>query len=372
MKLFYLTNGESIHDQRFIQKFKEKDYDTTLVSYSNRTIPIDYHGIRVIHYHPVPDWFPFSTYLNYFPFGLLHLRKLLRKEHPDIIHAGWVQHYGLISALSGFHPLLIIPWGSDIMVEPQKSFLHRIITRFVLRNADMIACDAQFVKHELITIIGYSRDIEVFPWGIDLNLFKSNHEDGIDLRERLGWKDKKVLIMTRLFYPVYGIEYFLEAVLRMVGKFPDVRIILCGNGPLNDKYNKYIKDHLLGKYFYFAGNVPNDKLSEYYNAADVYVSSSLSDGTSLSLLEAMACGLPVVVTDVPAILEWIKDGENGFVVPREDSKVLSGRLLQLLQDETKQKEFGNKNIKIAKERADWNKNFEKLARIYEFLEKNKK
>ena len=372
MKLYYLTNGESIHDQRFMQKLIEKGYDITLISYSNVTTPINFQGIRIIHHHPVPNWFLFSTYLNYFPFGFLHLRKLLKNEPPDIMHAGWVQHYGLFSALSGFHPLLIMPWGSDIMIEPQKSFLHRLITKFALRAADMIACDAQFVKQEIIKILGYSRDVVVFPCGIDLNKFKSKPENGYDIRKKMRWENKKILLMTRNFKPVYGIEYFLQALPEVIEKYPDVRAILCGEGVLEPKLKEIVSQNNIRRYVFFAGNVPNDDLPKYYNAADIYVSTSLSDGTSLSLLEAMACGLPTVVTDVPANMEWVVDGENGFVVPRKDSKVLAQKLIQLLQDEMMQREFGYRNEEIAKERADWNKNFEKLVDMYELIERNKK
>jgi glycosyltransferase involved in cell wall biosynthesis len=159
-------------------------------------------------------------------------------------------------------------------------------------------------------------------------------------------------------------EYFLKSLPSLIKAVPNVRIILCGDDPLRNKFERFVKNCGIEDRVHFAGFVDNDGLPKYYNSADIYVSTSLSDGTSLSLLEAMASGLPVVVTDVPAIKEWVQDGKNGFVVPRRDSKTLAKKIVQLLQDETRQKEFGDKNIKIAKERADGDKNFEKLERIY--------
>lgn len=367
MKLYYLTNGESVHDQRFMYKLIEKGYDITLISYSSRITPTGFQGIRIIHHHPVPDWFPFSTYLNYFPFGFLHLRKLLKDEPPDILHAGWVQHYGFISALCRFHPLLIMPWGSDIMIEPRKSFLHRLITRYALRGSDGIACDAEFVKKEITEISDYSADkIIVFPMGIELNRFNPQM-DGTEIRDRLGWEDKTILIMARNFKPVYGIEYFLHALPHVLEVCPDTRVILCGGGELEPKLREIVRQKNLEEYVHFAGSVANTDLPSYYNAADIYVSTSLSDGTSLALLEAMACGLPTVVTDVPAIMEWVVDGENGLVVPRGDFAILAEKLIRLLQDEAMQRDFSSRNLKIAKERADWDKNFEKLVGMYETL-----
>ena len=94
------------------------------------------------------------------------------------------------------------------------------------------------------------------------------------------------------------------------------------------------------------------------------MSTSKSDVSSLSLLEAMACGLPMVVSDVPAICEWVKDGENGYVVPRNKVNPISEKILKLFNDLNTARKMGEINLQIAKERADWNKNFLKLERIY--------
>ncbi len=368
MKIFYLTNGESVHDERFLKKMIEQGYEIYLISYSKDKIPKDIPGLKkVIHKPLVPSFLPFSIYFNYFPFGFLHLKYSIWKYKPDILHAGWVQHYGFISALSGFHPYVIIPWGSDILIEPHKSILHRLLTKYSLNRADMISCDAEFVKDEIVRLSGYPEEkIVVFPQGIDQKKFNIN-VDGREIREKLGWMDKKILIMARTFKPVYGIEFFLQAMTEVIKKIPDVRVLMCGDGPLRDKFNEFVAKNSLSEYIHFPGNVKNDDLPKYYNAADIYVSSSLSDGTSLALLESMACGLPSVVTDVPAILEWVKDGENGFIVPRKNSKVLAEKLIELLNDDDMRKEFGRKNLMIAKERANWDDNFMKLVYIYDKL-----
>lgn len=368
MKIFYLTNGESVHDERFLKKMIEQGYEIYLISYSKDKIPKEIPGLKkVIHKSLVPSFIPFSIYLNYFPFGFCHLKYLLWKHKPDILHAGWVQHYGFISALSCFHPLVIIPWGSDILIEPHKSILHRLLTKYSLNRADMISCDAEFVKDEIVRISGYPEEkIVVFPQGIDQKKFNKD-VDGKRIREKLGWMDKKILIMARTFKPVYGIEYFLQAMTEVVKKVPEVRVLMCGDGPLKDEFFDFAAKNSLTEYINFEGMVDNDDLPKYYNAADIYVSSSLSDGTSLALLESMACGLPCVVTDVPAILEWVKDGENGFVVPRKDSKILAERLIELLRNDDMRKVFGLKNFAIAKERANWDENFMKLVDIYNKL-----
>lgn len=91
------------------------------------------------------------------------------------------------------------------------------------------------------------------------------------------------------------------------------------------------------------------------------------DGTSTSLLEAMACGLPVVVTDIPSIMEWVEEGYNGYLVPRRDSVSLAAKIVQLLRDEKMQERMGRRNLRIAQVKADWDRNFEKLEEMYQLL-----
>jgi len=112
------------------------------------------------------------------------------------------------------------------------------------------------------------------------------------------------------------------------------------------------------------GRVPNTQLPAILNCADVYVSTSLSDGTSLSLLEALACGLGIIVTDVPAIKEWVSE-DNGILVRIKDIQGIITALEKYYADPGLAKKHGEKNIQIANDRADWNKNYEKLNLIYE-------
>lgn len=108
-------------------------------------------------------------------------------------------------------------------------------------------------------------------------------------------------------------------------------------------------------------------MPDYLNAADVYVSTSLSDGTSLSLLEAMACALPVVVTEIPSNKEWVINGQNGFLAPPKNPNEVSKRVLTVLKNSNIREEMGQRNLSIAKDKADWIKNVDKLERIYESL-----
>jgi glycosyltransferase involved in cell wall biosynthesis len=159
----------------------------------------------------------------------------------------------------------------------------------------------------------------------------------------------------------------MRAIPKVLKEVPNAMFLFCGSGPLENEMIETARNYGISSHVYFAGNVANEELPRFLNSADIYVSGSLYDGTSVSLLEAMACGLPVVVTDVPAILEWVQDGKNGSVVPRRDSSTLARRIVELANDSTLRKTFSRENLAIAKKRADWEKNLDILENIYRRL-----
>lgn len=229
----------------------------------------------------------------------------------------------------------------------------------------MIICDSKQFKKVVIRDCGYEEgNIEILPWGIELDIF---HPGDSGYRAAYGWEDKEVLIMNCGFAPVYGISYFIEALPKVLQKEPDTRVFLLGEGPLGDELRRLVSKNNLIDIVKFIGLVPSSEVVKYLNASDIYVSTSLSDGSSLSLLETMACKLPVVVTDVLAIMEWVRDGFNGFVAPRRDVDSIAQKIVTLLRDKEMRRKMGERNFQIAQEKADWEKNFGKIEKMYQKL-----
>src|SRR5262249_26000514 len=225
---------------------------------------------------------------------------------------------GLIAALTRFRPWLLMPWGSDVQVMPYQSHGRRIAARYILHQPDMITCDCQAVKDAIIRLSGYSADrIVIAPWGVDLHQFRPTNQFS-SIRSQLGSERSKILIVTRQLKSFYGIEYLISAMPLILAAEPQVRLVVCGDGPLETTLRNIVAQLHLESVVHFAGFVANHLLPGYLNAADIYVSPSLEDGSSLSLMEAMACGLPSVVTNIPAVLEWVKHGHNGYVVAKRD------------------------------------------------------
>jgi glycosyltransferase involved in cell wall biosynthesis len=360
MKICYVCKGQSLNDEKFLKYLVSRGYDIYVISYFSRK-PIYTDGIK-LHHIPAPN--PLLEFLT----GCILTPLLIRKIKPDIVHGNYLLTYGFYSALANYHPLLQMAWGSDIFLAPRQNLIYRSIVKYSLKKADLVTVDCQIGK-QVIGDLGYPKEkVNVFPWGIDFKKFNPEI-DSKNLRSLLQWEDKIVIICTRKHEPVYGLEYLVKAIPYVISKYDQARFLFVGSGPLTSHLKKMVNDLSIEKYVKFTGWIPNEELPKYLAASDLYVSSSLSDGTSVCLLEALASGLPVVVTDVDAVLEWVTDGENGLVVPKKNPAALAGAICTLLEDNNLREIFGRRNYKIAIDRASWDDNVKILEGMYQSLAK---
>jgi glycosyltransferase involved in cell wall biosynthesis len=286
---------------------------------------------------------------------LMAVALLIRTLRPSIVVGNWItRDSGLYCALVGYHPFLAVAWGSDILVEARRWLILRMFARFTLKVADGVIVDSEVQRQAILSMGCRSSKIYCFPWGIDLNLFRPERTKG--LREELGWLHDKIVVSTRRHLPIYGIEYLIRAMPLVLARMNDVKLLVIGEGPLLEYHKSLAKRLGIENQVKFLGNVENHKLPAILNAGDVYVSTSFSDGSSASLMEAMACGLPVVVTKIAANEEWVVHGENGFLVKPGDSVTLADYVIKVLQDERLRLLMGEANLKVAKKRADWEVN----------------
>lgn len=359
MKICYVNKGISVHDQKFLKYFANEDeFDVHLLSYYGKKLP-DIDGLT-IHQIPIP------TPELAFPIACIMTPILIRKLKPDIVIGNYLLTYGFYVALAHYHPLLQIAWGSDVLIDPTKNRVYRQIVKYSLKHADLVTVDCEIGKKAIVKLGYPAENIVVVPCGVDFNKFNLQ-VNGENIRKKLDWQDNHIAVCTRQHRPVYGMEYLIKSIPHVIKREPTVRFLLIGSGPLTDDLKQLVNNLKIEKYVKFTGMIPNEELPKYLAASDIYVSSSLSDGTSVCLLEAMALGLPVVVTNVDANLEWITNGENGLVVPKKNPDALAKAICMLLEDDNLRKTFGRRNYKIAKDRASWKEYVKILEEMYHIL-----
>ena len=297
---------------------------------------------------------------NDFPALLADLRKVIRRVQPDVIHAGPVQSAAFLAALSGFKPLVTMSWGSDMLLEAD---VLKFPTRYTLKRTTVLAADCMAVQNKAAEFGFPAERVVLFPWGVDLAHFKPGN--GEPHRAELGWEDAFTLLSLRSWEPLYGVDVVVRAFIRAAQQVPDLRMFLLGGGSQAPQLRKALMDAGLIERVVFGGQVGFANLLKYYRAADLYISASHSDGSSVSLMEALACGLPALVSDIPGNKEWITPGREGWLFKDGDDAELAEGIVRAANQRRELGPMRSAARALAEQRADWSKNFPKLLEAYD-------
>ncbi len=362
MRVLYFTRSFSPHDLRFLSALARTHHVVYYLpllqerwDQAKSELPSNVHVIEPLHRLSVLRWWQLPVLAR-------QLRECLKRIKPDLVHVGPIHLGAALAAFSGFHPIVSMSWGSDLLWstrDPRVAF----ITRYTLARSDAFVGDCQAVKKAAIAY-GMNEDrIVIFPWGVDLNHFSPNGSG--EIRERLGWENEFILISTRNFEPLYGVDLIIKAFIQLAPNFSKLRLILLGDGSQREVFNSWLDEEGLLARVHFAGVIDRERLPEHYRSANVYISASRSDGSSVSLMEALACGIPALVSDIAGNCEWVEPGLNGWRFNDGDVVSLVRTLRIVLEQPERLRDFGIAARTIAESRANWQDNFPKLLGAYQ-------
>lgn len=380
--ILFLTNAypdfESSYHGIFIKKMavllKDEGYKISVVTpkiYKGSLYFENQNGIKVyrfpflsgnkllIEYNRIPY---LRMFLYYFTGFFLTIYVFL-KHQCQLIHAHWAIPTGLIGVLAGFllrKPFLVTIHGSDFRMAMSGSSILRRVFLYVCKKAKRITCVSEFQKKEMEESGIEGVKISVFPMGIEENFLETGKN-----RERTSESQPVTIISNRNLLPIYNISLLIRAIPIVLREEPVTKFLFAGEGPDREKLERETKNLNVDKAVQFIGRVPHEEMANLLARADIYISTSLYDGTSVSLLEAMASGAFPIVTDIPPNREWISDGENGFLIPIEDEATLAMRIIEAIRKKEFLAEARKKNRKIIEERALWKENVRKTVEIYE-------
>ncbi len=293
------------------------------------------------------------------------LHRVIHKVKPDLVHAGPIQRPAFLAALAGFHPMVSMSWGYDLLLDANRNPFWRWVTRFTLQHSDAFIGDCDTIRNLAIAHGMRPDRIVTFPWGIDLEHFNvKTFERSPALT--LGGSNVKTfsLLSTRNFEPIYGIDVIARAFVIAARQRPELQLTQLGQGSQWAAVRQIL---LVGGVFervQFPGLVSFADLPGYHRRANLYVGASHSDGTSISLLEAFATGTPAIVPDIPGNREWVTPGENGWLFRDGDAQALASAILRAIDVQAQLPEMGRKAHLLAESRADWEKNFPLMESAY--------
>jgi len=364
MRLCYLADAESIHVQRWARYFADSGHDVHIISYRSPNNYLIQSGS--LNLHVIRRILPHIKVVSIVVNGLsvfAQVRMLIREIRPDILHAHSAGDYALIGALMGFHPFVVTVWGSDILKIPKNRTLR---TRsYALKKADLVTCDGEHIMQPIEQMGVTPQKIRLIYFGVDTTKFSPARKSE-NLRAELGIYDSPTVVSLRNLEPLYDVKSLIESVPLVLKEIPESQFVIAGRGSEERRLRELVKSLGVSKSVKFVGFIPNDQLPQYLTSMDVYVSTSLSDaGIAVSTAEAMACGLPVIVTDFGDNRKWVKDGVNGFVIPLRDPDSLAEKIVYLLKKENVRARFGKINRKMVEEKYNYHKEMKKMESVYE-------
>jgi len=344
VRIAFLADASLTHTQRWVDTFARRGHDCLLLS-----LELGEGGACPTEHLPARTWLP--RFLRYTSnIGAAAAR--LRAFRPDIVNAHFLPNYGWMAARLGARPLVLTTLGSDILLVPRKTPLHRWRTRYVLARCDRVTADAEMLARAVARFGFPAERILVVPFGIERQRFATTNVRPVA---------PIVVLSTRRLEPVYDVETLLRAVETLQPELrQQLQVRVAGNGSQAELLQRRVLDPPVR----FLGWLAPQDLDREIRDAHVYVSTARSDSTSVSLLEAMAAGCFPVVTDIAGNREWIRHEENGLLFPCGNAEALARCLARACAEAALRERADPINRALVDERACWERNMESVEALF--------
>ena len=376
MRILYFSKNYTPHDHRFVSSLSKTKHEVFYLKLEanqrqveDRPVPSNIQqilwagGRREFRWRDVPRL-------------TFDLRRLTREIKPDLIHAGPIQNCAFIAALSGFRPILTMCWGYDLVQDADRNSWMKWVTRYTLKRSAYFVSDAQFTRDKAVALGMNPETTTIFPWGVDIEHFHPKKVESVALTGEAVSKGRQkkatsanrksfTLFCNRTWEEIYGVDVLAKAFVKVAAVNPDIDLVLLGGGSQGAYIRQILMRAGVMERVHFGGQVAYNELPRWYQMADIYVSPSHVDGSSVSLMEALACGVPCLVSDIPGNKEWIVEGENGWLFRDGDPDHLAERISWAIKIRRDLKKISESARKTAEERANWKRNFGKLLEAYE-------
>jgi len=277
--------------------------------------------------------------------GISQLIKFLKQEKIDIVHTHLYKANtpGRIAAILARVPIII---ANEHSVDFWKTGGQRAIDKFLSKFTDKIIVVSEAVKEFCTQEVGLPKDkVTVLYNGVDLQKFLPEVDINKKKEELNLPSDSKVVGIIGRLQQIKGHQFFLKAAKIVSGEFPSACFLVIGEGSLRDELEEMADKLNLGDKVIFTGQ--RDDVPQILPLLDVSVLSSLREGFSITILESMASGIPVVATDVGGNRELVEEGKTGHLVPARDTESLAGAMIRILKDES----LAKRMVERARERV---------------------
>lgn len=348
-KIVIIGPGNNVHIQRWLIALRERDLNVSLIA----TTPVS----------PLLSWFPhyaiptatagmtpmqrIVTLLH----GWARVPALARSLKPDLAHLHSLPTPAAVPFARRVGPLVASPWGSDVVQrDRRKARLYPAL----LRHAAQITATSRYLADVTARYFDRSCSIAIVPFGVDPDRFRP--ATASPSRLRVG--------TLRHLERNYGLDVLLDAWPIVLRAQPHVELVIGGGGSLERELRAQAAQLGIERHVRWLGRLDHDAVPRFLQSLTVFAMPSRAESFGVAALEAQACGLPVIASDVGGLPDVVRDGITGALVPPEDPSALARALIDLLAEPQRQRAWGAAGRTWVIERYTWDDSVDRMMAVY--------
>ena len=357
LRVLILADINSPHTQKWVLGLSKNNIEIGIFSFNHSkqnwfANHPNVHCLRQSKKRQNNSWLSKLEYIFLLPQLLINIKRF----KPNIVHAHYASSYGFLAALSFFKPMVVSVWGSDILQFPKKGLLQKLILNFVLLRAKKICATSSILQREVAL---YSdKPCEVIPFGIDLQNFYSFNE----------YKHPSVFTIgcIKNLERIYNIDKVIEAfsLLRLKYPYQKFHLKIIGEGTEEKKLRALTEQLNLSKLIEFTGKIEHEHIPEYLHQLNVLVNVSEYESFGVSVAEAMACKIPVIVSAHEGFKDLVPNDEYAIIVKIIDAQNVFKALEEYFINEEKREEIAGKSYHLIQKEFNWLNNLKQMQNVY--------
>ena len=360
MKILLLSDTHSEHTEKWALGLANNGVKVGLFSFNKANYEWYIHENITVFFEPekkinAENKLNKLAYIKYVSI----LKKIIQNFKPDILHAHYATSYGLVGALSDFHPFVISSWGTDVMKFPNKNFVAKSILKYNFKKADLLCATSHTIKDYIHKVVNFP--VSVIPFGIDTDVFKPKEVSSL-------FKSTDFILGSiKPVEKLYNIDVLIKAFALLLSKHANLKLLIIGEGTALIELKELSKSLGVYQNIVFTGRIPHSEISNYYNMLDVLVNISEYESFGVSVVEAMSCGIPVVVTNLGGLKEVVKDDSVGLKVNVADVDATIAVIERLINDKELYNKISVNARKHVIENYNWDDNLKQMITEYSKL-----
>lgn len=353
MKICFLAPANNYHTQKWVRYFADHGHEVTVLSLTDGKI----EGAQVYWLNANTSSRASDLSKLKYLFQFRKIKQLVHEIKPDIINAHYASSYGTLAALAGLKNHIVSVWGSDVYDFPRKSIFHKKMLEYSLNSASYIFSTSHAMAKE--TRKYTDKKIYITPFGVNMDLFNPDKRN----RENDG---KFIIGTVKKIEPKYGIDYFLKAVKLVKEQRPDIplEVRIAGNGSHEEEYHQLAEELGISPIVKWLGFIPQEQAAVEWANMDCGIIFSESESFGVSAVEAQAAGIPVIISDIPGLMEATDPGVTSIVVPRKNVICLAQNIIKLFDSMSERQKIGTAGRLYVTNEYELNQCFQKVEAYF--------